>query len=162
MEFAPVFPKPGHFCYPGLVLVSNANQLIRLAVAFVLGGIIGTEREITQKPAGLRTHIVISMASALFTLLSLSPAFGAGTDPTRIAAQILTGMGFVGAGVIISTGGHVRGVTTATSLWITAAIGMASGLGEFELAIVAAFLTLVALWIFRYLEKPLSGKSQIK
>ena len=125
-------------------------HLVRLLIAFVLGGLVGIEREVHQKPAGFRTHILISVASALFTLLSMSAAFGDGAaDPTRIASQVLTGMGFVGAGVIISTRGEVRGVTTASSLWITAAIGMAAGLGEYALAAFSTLLTLttlVVLW----------------
>ena len=125
---------------------------MRLLIAFVLGGVVGFEREVHQKPAGLRTHVLISTAAALFTILSTSPSFGDGNiDPTRIASQILAGMGFVGAGVIISTGGHVRGVTTAASLWVMAAIGMAAGLGELALAGFATLLTilaLVVLWVF--------------
>jgi len=128
------------------------DSFLRLVVAFILGGVVGVEREAHHKPAGLRTHALISTAAALFTILSSSPAFGNGNvDPTRIASQILAGMGFVGAGVIISTGGQVKGVTTASSLWLMAAIGMASGLGEFALAGFATLLTLVALvvlWIF--------------
>ena len=97
--------------------------------------------------------MLISLASALFTMLSFSSAFGDGVaDPTRIASQILTGMGFVGAGVIISAGGHVKGVTTAASLWITAAMGMAMGLGEYTLALAAIGLTLLTLLAFKLLE----------
>lgn len=134
----------------------SADLAIRLLVAFLLGGAIGFEREVTHKPAGLRTHILISLASALFTLLSTSSAiYGATHDPGRVAANILVGMGFVGGGVIISAGGQVKGVTTAASLWIAAAVGMAAGLGEYGLAIFATFLVLIALWVIFALEKPI-------
>jgi len=129
------------------------EEILRLGGALLIGFLIGLEREISKKPAGLRTHMIISMASALFTMLSFSAAFGDGVaDPTRIASQILTGMGFVGAGVIISAGGHVKGVTTAASLWITAAMGMAMGLGEYVLALAAIGLTLLTLLVFKFLE----------
>lgn len=145
------------------MFVLSADMIIRLSVAFLLGGVIGLEREITRKPAGLRTHILISLAAAIFTLLSLSPAFASPvTDPTRIAAQILTGMGFVGAGLVIGYGGQVRGVTTAASLWITAAIGMAAGLGEFGLAVFSTFLILIALWVLKLIEKPIDDLTQEK
>ena len=134
-------------------------HLLRLVFAFVLGSILGIEREINRKPAGLRTLAVISLASALFTILSLNSAFSSGaTDPTRIASQIVVGVGFVGAGVIISTGGHVRGVTTAASLWVAAAVGMASGIGEFGLAIVTTILALIALEFFVVFERPLKER----
>ncbi|NIT03800.1 hypothetical protein GTO10_02610 [Candidatus Saccharibacteria bacterium] len=130
-----------------------------ILVALVLGAVIGAEREFHDKPAGLRTHTLIAIASALFTVLSMSSAFGDGAaDPTRIASQVLAGMGFVGAGVIISTRGEVRGVTTAASLWITAAIGMAAGLGEYALAVFTTVAALVVLWGFWLLEKPISPR----
>jgi putative Mg2+ transporter-C (MgtC) family protein len=134
-------------------MLSPWEEILRLGGALLIGFLIGLEREISKKPAGLRTHMIISLASALFTMLSFSAAFGVNfADPTRIASQILTGMGFVGAGVIISTGGHVRGVTTAASLWITAAMGMAMGLGEYILALAAIGLTLLTLLAFKLLE----------
>jgi len=129
------------------------EEILRLGGALLIGFLIGLEREISKKPAGLRTHMIISLASALFTMLSFSSAFGNGAaDPTRIASQILTGMGFVGAGVIISSGGQVKGVTTAASLWVTAAMGMAMGLGEYVLALAAIGLTLLTLLVFKLLE----------
>ncbi len=136
------------------VMLSAGEQIIRLVLALLVGSLVGLEREVSHKPAGLRTHALISLASALFTMLSISSAFGGGVaDPTRIASQILTGMGFVGAGVIISTGGQVKGVTTAATLWITAAMGMAIGLGEYLLAAAATGLTLLTLLLLRVLEK---------
>ena len=124
------------------------ESIVRLFVAFLLGSALGLERELNKKPAGLRTHVVISLASALYTLLSLNAVFGGGADPSRIASQVVVGMGFVGAGVIISTGGQVRGVTTASSLWLTAAVGMASGLGEFTLGIVHRFSYYCSLGLY--------------
>lgn len=133
------------------------DNAIKLLLSFVLGGIVGFEREVHEKPAGLRTHILVAMAATLFTLLSLSIAFGDPTainrDPARIASSILTGMGFLGAGVIISAGGHVKGITTAASLWITAAIGMAVGIGEYGLAAFTTFLVLLTLTVLVWVEK---------
>ncbi|OGC38155.1 hypothetical protein A2155_02700 [candidate division WWE3 bacterium RBG_16_52_45] len=140
-------------------MISPWEEILRLGGALLIGFLIGLEREISKKPAGLRTHMLISLASALFTMLSFSSAFGDGVaDPTRIASQILTGMGFVGAGVIISAGGHVKGVTTAASLWITAAMGMAMGLGEYVLAFVTIGLTLLTLLLFRSIESAIGQK----
>ena len=142
-----------------ILMLSLEEEILRLGGALLIGFLIGLEREISKKPAGLRTHMLISLASALFTILSLSPAFGDGAaDPTRIASQVLAGMGFVGAGVIISAGGHVIGVTTAASLWITAAMGMAMGLGEYTLAFVAIGLTLTTLLVFRFVESAIGRK----
>ena len=133
------------------------DVILRLSIAFALGALVGYEREIHKKPAGLRTHVLISLASALFTLISMSVAFGNGSaDPTRIASQVLTGMGFVGAGVIIFAQGKLHGVTTAASLWITAAIGMAAGLGEYLLAGFSALLTLISLTVLWRVEDRLT------
>lgn len=137
-------------------MLSAEEQIIRLVLALLVGSLVGLEREVSRKPAGLRTHALISLASALFTMLSISSAFGDGAvDPTRIASQILAGMGFVGAGVIISAGGHIKGVTTAVTLWITAAMGMAIGLGEYLLAAVSIGLTLLTLLLLKVFERSL-------
>jgi len=106
--------------------------LLRIFVAAALGGAIGLERELRERQAGLRTHLVVSVGAALFTLVSAYgfSGFGSRVDPTRIAAQIVTGIGFLGAGAIIRQGLSVRGLTTAASLWLVAAIGMAAGAGE--------------------------------
>lgn len=133
------------------------DSAVKLLLSFVLGGIVGFEREAHEKPAGLRTHILVAMAATLFTLLSLSNAFGdpaeIARDPARVASGILTGMGFLGAGVIISVHGHVKGITTAASLWITAAVGMAVGIGEYGLAIFTTFLVLLTLTVLVWIEK---------
>jgi putative Mg2+ transporter-C (MgtC) family protein len=119
-----------------------------VAVAAVLGGVIGLERELDEKAAGLRTHILVSVGSALFTLVGAYgfEDFPRGTvDPSRIAAQIVTGIGFLGAGVIFRQGFTVRGLTTAASLWLVAAVGMASGAGYWKGAVIAAGAGLVSL-----------------
>ena len=140
-------------------MLSPWEEILRLGGALLIGFLIGLEREISRKPAGLRTHMLVSLASALFTILSLSSAFGDGAaDPTRIASQIVIGIGFVGAGGIISSGGQVRGVTTAASLWITAAMGMAMGLGEYLLAVVAAGFTLITLLVIGIWERSLERR----
>lgn len=139
------------------MLLLTWDSVTKLLIAFVLGGVIGFEREIHDKPAGLRTHILVALAAALFTILSLSEVFGdpavISRDPARVASAILTGMGFLGAGVIISSHGEVRGITTAASLWVTAAIGMAAGLGEYGLAAFATLLTFLVLTVLFYFEE---------
>ena len=117
-------------------------MVIKLFVAIILGGIVGWEREINDRPAGLRTHVLVAMGSALITIVSMSFQ-GPGLDPSRIAAQIVSGIGFLGAGAILRRGNIVRGLTTAASLWVVAAIGMAVGVGG-AYAVLATFATLVA------------------
>jgi putative Mg2+ transporter-C (MgtC) family protein len=116
----------------------------RLLLAAGLGAAIGLEREYRQKPAGLRTNILIAVGSALFTILSDLMGHEAGTAD-RIAAQIVTGVGFLGGGAILRSGDSIHGMTTAATIWVNAAIGMAAGAGHFVLASVAAALTLVVL-----------------
>jgi putative Mg2+ transporter-C (MgtC) family protein len=135
------------------------GALIRLAVAAALGGVIGLERELDEKAAGLRTHILVSLGSALFTLVSaygfrefIHRGSGASFDPSRIAAQIVTGIGFLGAGVIFRQGMSVRGLTTAASLWVVAAIGMASGAGYWPGAVIATAAALVSLRVLEWVK----------
>ena len=111
-----------------LVRDLRLDLLLHLVVAVILGGAIGLERELQQKAAGLRTNILICTGAALFTELSLAMTAEFG-DPSRIAAQIVTGVGFLGAGAIIQGRGTVRGLTTAATMWLVAAIGMAVGFG---------------------------------
>ena len=125
---------------------------IRLVVALVLGLAIGAEREASRHPAGLRTMAMVCCGSSLFTMLGTSFA-QPGTDPTRIAAQIVTGVGFLGAGAILRQGVEVKGLTTAAAIWIVAAIGMASGFGRFGIAVIATALVLAALLLIRPLER---------
>lgn len=125
---------------------------IRLLLASLLGAAIGFEREIHAHPAGMRTHLLVALGSAAFSVLSIfffvSPAAPNGslpTDPSRIAAQIVTGIGFLGAGAILKYGTSVRGLTTAASLWATAAVGMAAGAGALLVAIVTSALIVFSL-----------------
>ena len=124
-----------------------AAVALRLGLAAVLGAAIGLERELRERQAGLRTHLVVSVGAALFTLVSAYgfAAWGPRIDPTRIAAQIVTGIGFLGAGAIIRQGLSVRGLTTAATLWLVAAIGMATGAGYWEGAIVTTVGAIVIL-----------------
>ena len=135
------------------------ESLLRLALAAVLGGLIGVERELREREAGLRTHLLVSLGSAAFTIVG---AYGfheflesggavVRTDPTRIAAQIVTGIGFLGAGAIIRQGLSVRGLTTAATLWVVAAVGMAAGAGYYSAAVITTGVVLVALWPLRIL-----------
>lgn len=131
----------------------------RLALAAGLGGAIGVERELRDRYAGLRTHLLVSLGSALFTLVSVYAwtgfKFGNGVtyDPTRIAAQVVTGIGFLGAGAIIRQGISVHGLTTAATLWMAAAIGMAAAAGYYSAAVLATALSLVILWPLRIFER---------
>jgi len=138
-----------------------------LLLAAVLGGAIGWEREHARKPAGLRTNILICMAATLLTDLSVTVATSSpGADPGRIAAQIVSGMGFLGAGTIIQSRGNVMGLTTAATLWIVAAIGMAIGFGAVVEATGTTLLVLVALVPLRRVEaraalRPEDGESPV-
>ena len=133
--------------------------LVRIILAGVLGGAIGAEREIREREAGLRTHMLVAVGAALFTIVSayawtdfqFSTRDGITFDPTRIAAQVVTGIGFLGAGAIIRQGLSIRGLTTAASLWVVAAIGMASGAGYYSAAVITTVLVLVSLWPLRIL-----------
>jgi len=141
--------------------LSWADVLVRLVVAGILGGAIGAERELREHDAGLRTHTLVAVGSALFTIVSayawtdfnFSARNGITYDPTRIAAQIVTGIGFLGAGAIIRQGLSVRGLTTAASLWVVAAIGMASGAGYYSGAVITTVVVLLSLWPLRILAR---------
>jgi len=133
------------------------ESLLRLSLAAVLGGLIGVERELREREAGLRTHLLVALGSALFTIVG---AYGfhafldsgqsvVRADPTRIAAQIVTGIGFLGAGAIIRQGLSVRGLTTAATLWVVAAVGLAAGAGYYSAAVITTAVVLVALWPLR-------------
>lgn len=134
--------------------------LARLGVAAGLTGVIGVERELRERAAGLRTHMLVGIGSALFTIVSaygwtdfgFSTASGVVFDPTRIAAQVVTGIGFLGAGAIIRQGLSVRGLTTAAGLWVVAAIGMAAGAGYYTAALIGTGIVLVGLGPIRWLE----------
>lgn len=120
------------------------HVMLRLLLAAGLGAVIGLEREYRRKPAGLRTNMLIAIGAALFTVVSVSLARGTGS-PDRIAAQIVSGIGFLGGGAILRSRTSVHGMTTAATIWVNAAIGMAAGAGEFAIATTATVLTLVVL-----------------
>jgi len=128
------------------------EAFVRLALAALLGGAIGLEREYSHKPAGLRTNMLIALGSALFSILSVELGAGAGS-PDRVAAQVVTGIGFLGAGAILRSGDHIHGLTTAATIWVNAAIGMAAGLGSYTVATVAAAITLVVLALLPWMEE---------
>lgn len=138
------------------------SYLLRLIVASILGGIVGLERDIHGRAAGLRTNLLVALGTALFMMISesVAGAFGGASattalraDPTRIAAQIVTGIGFLGAGAIIKNGFSIRGLTTAASMWAVAAIGMAAGAGYFELAGIATVAALLSLIVLNRFER---------
>ena len=119
-------------------------MLGRLVLAVVLAGLVGYEREQADKPAGFRTHILVGMGAALFTVVSVY-GFGGGGDPTRVAAQIVTGVGFLGAGTIFRSEGLLLGLTTAASIWAVAAIGMAVAVGMYAMSALATGIMLLVL-----------------
>ncbi|MCS7198451.1 MAG: MgtC/SapB family protein [Candidatus Bipolaricaulota bacterium] len=132
-------------------MVLNWELTIRLVVAAILGGLVGWERERAQRPAGLRTYMLVAVGSGLFTVLSVT-GFGPDADPGRLAANIAVGIGFLGAGTIFREGEVIRGLTTAAGLWTVAAIGMAAGLGQYLLATISTVIVLVILAGVRLLE----------
>ena len=140
----------------------------RILLSALLGGIIRIERDIHGRAAGLRTHLLVSVGSALFTIISMIMAkynlpemsgLSVTADPSRIAAQIVTGIGFLGAGAIIKEGFTIRGLTTAACLWIAAAIGMAAGAGAYAMAIFTTFLAIMSLIFLHLFEKSISRDS---
>ena len=152
--------------------VNFALQLdlaFRLVMGSVLGALIGLERELHAQPAGIRTHLLVSFGAALFTVLSiygfvdvLGPGEGSPPDPTRIAAQVVTGIGFLGAGAILKYGTSIRGLTTAGSLWATAAIGMAAGAGQLGIAVAGTAIVIFSLWPLNWIVDRLQiGKEKV-
>jgi len=125
--------------------------LVQIGVAAALGATVGLERELGTQPAGLRTHMLVSIGAALFTLAGTE--FLRGGDPTRVAAQVVTGVGFLGGGAILREGATVRGLTTAASLWVTAAIGLAVGLRLWLAAVATTIGAVAVLWPTKYLER---------
>ena len=128
-----------------------ADHVWRLLLAAGLGATIGLEREYRQKPAGLRTNILIAVGSALFTIILLEMTKGIG-DTSRVAGQIVTGIGFLGGGAIMRNRSTVTGMTTAATIWVNAAIGVATGMGLYQLAIATTGLTLIVLVILPPIE----------
>jgi putative Mg2+ transporter-C (MgtC) family protein len=132
-------------------LDTNLEIVLRLILAAVLGGCIGYQRELAHKPAGLRTHALISLGSALFTIVSVFGFGSQGVDASRIAAGVVTGVGFIGAGVIFRgmRGDMVMGLTTAASVWVSAAVGLAAGAGMYIIAPTVTILTVLILFFPR-------------
>src|SRR5215470_16973310 len=131
---------------------------IKLILAAVLGGLIGLEREIRDKPAGLRTNILICVGSTLFMSISTKVAQILGGDPTRIAAQIISGIGFLGAGAVLHSHGFVLGLTTAATIWVVAGVGMALGSGMYLVAFFATAMSLVTLYFLSFIEDKIQGR----
>jgi len=121
--------------------VLTVETFLSLLLAVAFGALVGIERELTAKPAGLRTHMLVSLGACLFTVVSVSFA----VDPARIAAGIVAGIGFIGAGTIWAEKDKVKGITTAASLWATAAIGLTTGIGDYPLAAVVTVLVVIIL-----------------
>ena len=145
----------------GMPPISDIELIRRLITAALLGALLGFEREVHQKSAGLRTNILIAVGSALFTLMSIEMS-GPSGDPARIAAQIVTGIGFLGAGAIMRTGAGVQGLTTAAAVWVNAAVGVASGGGAYHLAFIATAITLGSLMILAPVERALTRRAKQK
>lgn len=130
------------------------DMMVRLMLSVVFGGAIGYVRELKKKAAGLRTHMLVCMGSAIFTIVSIYTAQSSvSADPTRIAAGVVTGIGFLGAGAIFQSGGSVRGLTTAASIWVCAAIGMAVGAGYYDVATFATILSLIVIQLLQSVEQ---------
>jgi putative Mg2+ transporter-C (MgtC) family protein len=145
-------------------MLNDFQIVIRLTLSVMLGGFIGLERQVHRRSAGLRTHILVSLGSCLIMLTSMY-VFDiykntAPLDPARIAAGVITGIGFLGAGAIIRDREGVKGLTTAASLWVVAGIGLAVGCGFFFAGIFTTFLALIALFFLRFVEGMMFGKEE--
>lgn len=140
-------------------LTQNSEIILRLLAAVGLGILIGVERVLVHKEAGMKTHALVSLGAALFIIISemiaMKYASAGGFDPTRIASQVIVGIGFLGAGSIILQGNRLLGLTTAGGLWVTAGIGMAAGFGFYGLATVTTILVLLVLTLVNIFEKPI-------
>lgn len=142
----------------GLDSVDLVTAAVRLGVALLLGGIIGLDREATHRPAGLRTHMLIALASATFAIVAMeltslpaAPSTELRADPLRLIEAVTSGVAFLAAGSIVINGGSVRGVTTGASMWLCGAIGLCCGVGDIQLALLVTFLAMVVLVLLRLL-----------
>jgi putative Mg2+ transporter-C (MgtC) family protein len=144
--------------------ITELDIVIRLCLAFVAGGIIGFERSSRRQVAGLRTHILITLGATCLMMLSiwLPQQFHQGADPGRIAAQVVSGIGFLGAGAIIRLGNNIKGLTTAASLWLVAAIGMVIGAGMYIAALTAEALALITLVLLNRIELRIFPEERVK
>ena len=139
-------------------MIFQVQDVIKILVAILLGGLIGAEREARDKSAGFRTIILICLGATLFTILSYY--LTGGTDTARVAANIVTGIGFLGAGAILREGNQVRGLTTAASIWLAASVGMAVGIGEYLLSAIVTLAALAVLWLFPAIEAWMGQRHQ--
>jgi putative Mg2+ transporter-C (MgtC) family protein len=139
--------------------MAEVGYALRLLLAAALGAAIGLEREIHDHPAGMRTHLLVALGSAAFTVLSITAFPAPGADPARVAAQIVTGIGFLGAGAILKEGLSIHGLTTAASLWVAAALGMAAGAGAWVTAVTVTVIALVSLWPLRVVAERFVGRN---
>lgn len=148
--------------------IDGIDLWLRILLAAGLGALVGLERELSDQPAGLRTHILVSLGAALFTVAgavgieALTGDEDTRFDPTRVAAQVVTGIGFLGAGAIIQQGVNVRGLTTAASLWVTAAIGLAVGLGNYQAALTTTVIAIVALVALKPVERGILRRLSVR
>ncbi len=131
--------------------ITDLEMAIRIAIAALCGAGVGYQREHANKAAGFRTHILVALGSALFTVISMF-GFGDHADPARVAAQVVVGIGFIGAGAILHSRSTVTGLTTAASIWVTAAIGMAAGVGMYFVTILTTVIVLVVLQLQKHRE----------
>ena len=136
------------------------EDIIKLLLAILAGGLIGAEREFRDKAAGFRTIILICVGAALFTMFSLR--LGAGTDPVRIAASVVSGVGFLGAGAILRSDGRIVGLTTASTIWLAAALGMGIGGGQYLISSLGAVVVLLVLWTFPKIEALIDDVREIR
>ena len=132
----------------------DVENIFRLLLAIGLGALIGFERELKKRPAGLRTHMLVSLGATVFAVTSLTFDI----EPARVAAGIVAGIGFLGAGTIIAHRGHIRGITSAATLWVVAGIGLAAGIGEYYIAIVSAIAVFIILKIEKFEKKSAPDK----
>ena len=145
-----------------MISAETLEMIYKLTLAAILGMTIGLEREHRGKPAGLRTYALVALGAALFTLMSQQSFSEKAFDPSRIASQVVVGIGFLGAGLIFLKGDQVQGLTTAAGLWVAAAIGMAVGFGFYAVAIYATILALIILWVLRGLEGRIPKNPHVK
>lgn len=141
-------------------MISELDIVIRILLTVILTGAIGAEREWSGRPAGLRTHILVGVGAALVMLISMY-GFGGTNDPARLAAQVVSGIGFLGAGAILRDRGDITGITTASTIWIVAMIGLAVGNGFFFGAIVATAIVIFTLIVLRYIEAFINHRTKV-
>lgn len=143
-------------------MISTIEIIIRLLLSAIVGGLIGMEREVNNRPAGLRTHVLVTLGSALVMLVSIDGFYSLADrvpgDPARLASQVVSGIGFLGAGTIMRTGNNINGLTTAASLWVSAGIGLAIGSGYYLGGVVTAVIVLVTLMSLGFFEKKILKK----